>query len=71
VSGLLGPEDQKDLASLMMHSSATQQKVYNKCTNLNKKIRMSKILKSAVVNKEVTAADLAPARYGKALFFSI
>ena len=70
VSGLLPESDTKDLASLMLHSSAVQQKTYNKCLSTLKNVRISKILKKMLTESAVEANDLKEVEFGELEFFA-
>jgi hypothetical protein len=48
----------------MMHSESTQQRVYNKCTDVGKKVRISNIMQKIMTKKALNEEDLAPAAYG-------
>lgn len=64
VSGVLPEGERGDLARLMQHSSATQQRTYNKCLATNKNIRISNIMRKICTEGTVEAGDLEKAQFG-------
>jgi hypothetical protein len=58
------PEETRDLASLMTHSVATQQKKYNESQTTAKNVRVANLLSKILQGKVLTGDDFTPQDYG-------
>lgn len=59
------PEESKDLADLMCHSTNMQQSTYNNLIRSNKAVRSSKIVRKILTNAELTQDDFKLPEIGK------
>ena len=58
------PEDAPALADFMCHSSAMQQSTYNELIKTSQHVRISNIVKKALMKEEFTAGDFKDADLG-------
>jgi len=68
MTSALLPDECGNLAQLMCHSVAEQQKTYNECLKSCMSVRASNILFKLLTEQDLSEADMEKAHYGTSTF---